>query len=394
METLNTCGTNETLDSDDSVCGILLFTNIGFPQPAAVDTYLVHIGLLTEEGKEELRTASPTCDTTFSNRNDFLRQKNIVNCLCNGDFCNSRFRVFIGESDSNTSSPSPSPSPSPTKEPSPPTLPPKGLTSNEIAAIIIGMIIVALFIAAVVMVVVIAYLFVHGKRDKTVPVDSAECYDPHTMEAMFYPSISGEKQGVIKEDQKICISGNDITVSVLVGRGRFGTVWRVDHKERGALAMKVFSYKDKPSWQNERNIYSLSTTIHPNILKYHSSDAYLCKEDETKNLYFMLTNYCRHGSLNGYLSEHTVTWEFMITALKCLAASVAHLHADQYNDESGSLATKHPIAHRDIKSSNVLLVSSKGDCVLSDFGLALQLDPALKPTELANSGQVSLFRIH
>ena len=241
METLYTCGTNETLDSDDSVCSILLFTNIGFPQPAAVDTYLVHIGLITEEG---LRTASPTCDTTFSNRNDFLRQKNIVNCLCNGDFCNSQFRVFFNESDSSTSS-SP-PSPSPTEEPSPATLSPKGLTRNEIAAIIVGMIIVALFIAAVVMVVVIAYLFVHGKRGKTEQVVSSECSNSCSTETVLCPPASAQEDCTIKEDQNADHESNGI-ISVLVEHGQFGTVWKVAKRENGSLVTKVFSSKEKPN---------------------------------------------------------------------------------------------------------------------------------------------------
>ena len=245
METLvltnnQTCGTIETLDSADSVCGILLFTNFGFPQPAAVDTHLAYIGLLAGDS----RLAFPTCDTTFSNRREFLSQKHIMHCLCNEDFCNSQFRVFIGESDSSTSS-SP-PSPSPTKEPSPPTLPPKGLTRNEMAAIIIGVIIVAMFITAVVMVVVIAYLFVHGKRGKTEQVVSSECSNSCSTETVLCPPASAQEDCTIKEDQNADHESNGI-ISVLVEHGQFGTVWKVAKRENGSLVTKVFSSKEKPN---------------------------------------------------------------------------------------------------------------------------------------------------
>lgn len=46
-----------------------------------------------------------------------------------------------------------------------------------------------------------------------------------------------------------------------------------------------------------------------------------------------------------------------------------------------------PVAHRDLKSSNIV-VKSRTDCVLCDFGLALRLDLSLTVDDYANSGQV------
>ena len=46
-----------------------------------------------------------------------------------------------------------------------------------------------------------------------------------------------------------------------------------------------------------------------------------------------------------------------------------------------------PIAHRDLKSSNIV-VKSRQDCALCDFGLALRLDMTLSVDDYANSGQV------
>lgn len=47
-----------------------------------------------------------------------------------------------------------------------------------------------------------------------------------------------------------------------------------------------------------------------------------------------------------------------------------------------------PVAHRDLKSSNIV-VKSRKECALCDFGLALRLDLSLTVDDYANSGQVN-----
>ncbi|TNN69602.1 TGF-beta receptor type-2 [Liparis tanakae] len=47
-----------------------------------------------------------------------------------------------------------------------------------------------------------------------------------------------------------------------------------------------------------------------------------------------------------------------------------------------------PVAHRDLKSSNIVM-KSRTDCALCDFGLALRLDLSLTVDDYANTGQVS-----
>jgi TGF-beta receptor type-2 len=53
---------------------------------------------------------------------------------------------------------------------------------------------------------------------------------------------------------------------------------------------------------------------------------------------------------------------------------------------------KYAIAHRDVKSANVLVRGENGDCVVSDLGFALILDPGRDEKDLANTGQVGTFR--
>ena len=49
---------------------------------------------------------------------------------------------------------------------------------------------------------------------------------------------------------------------------------------------------------------------------------------------------------------------------------------------------KYAVAHRDVKSPNVLVKSLTGECVISDLGFALILDLSTDVKQLANSGQV------
>lgn len=57
----------------------------------------------------------------------------------------------------------------------------------------------------------------------------------------------------------------------------------------------------------------------------------------------------------------------------------------------GVLYLEMPSSCRDMKSSNVLVKSEAGDCVIGDLGLALQLIPVDNPKEIGNYGQA---RIH
>ena len=55
------------------------------------------------------------------------------------------------------------------------------------------------------------------------------------------------------------------------------------------------------------------------------------------------------------------------------------------------LSVQVPVAHRDLKSSNIVL-KSREECVICDFGLALRLDLSCTADDFAYSGQVSTAR--
>ncbi|XP_035532535.1 TGF-beta receptor type-2-like [Morone saxatilis] len=77
-------------------------------------------------------------------------------------------------------------------------------------------------------------------------------------------------------------------------------------------------------------------------------------------------------------------------------AAYCQLEAELDSSRLNTLSTESdregvPVAHRDLKSSNIV-VKSRKECALCDFGLALRLDLSLTVDDFANSGQVGTAR--
>uniref|UniRef100_A0A3Q3DIA1 Serine/threonine-protein kinase receptor n=1 Tax=Hippocampus comes TaxID=109280 RepID=A0A3Q3DIA1_HIPCM len=104
--------------------------------------------------------------------------------------------------------------------------------------------------------------------------------------------------------------------------------------------------------------------------------------------YWLLLAYHGLGNLQDFLAANVLDWKRLLTMASGLARGLAHLHSDTLWPAG---APKVAVAHRDVKSSNVLL-KDDGDVVLCDFGLAVQLRAELTPDDFANSGQVGTAR--
>ncbi|KAG5877815.1 hypothetical protein JTB14_013744 [Gonioctena quinquepunctata] len=103
-----------------------------------------------------------------------------------------------------------------------------------------------------------------------------------------------------------------------VGKGRYGEVWLAKWREE-KVAVKIFLTTEEASWLRETDIYQTVLMRHDNILGFIAADTKI------------------HG--------------------------------------------KPPIAHRDIKSKNIL-VKSNGECCIADFGLAVKFESNKKKIEL------------
>ncbi|KAM9346921.1 bone morphogenetic protein receptor type-2-like [Symphorus nematophorus] len=152
----------------------------------------------------------------------------------------------------------------------------------------------------------------------------------------------------------------------LIGRGRYGTVFRGSLNER-CVAVKLFSSANRQNYANERSIYSLSLLQqHDNIARFLTADERTTADGRPEFLIVM--EFYPHGCLSLYLSLHTVDWSTCCRMTHGVTRGLAFLHTELYRGDQ----YKPAVAHRDVTSRNVL-VRADLSCVLADFGLSMRL---------------------
>lgn len=156
-----------------------------------------------------------------------------------------------------------------------------------------------------------------------------------------------------------------VTLQNCIGKGRYGGVWRgILHGEQ--VAVKIFSSRDEESWKRETEIYSTTLLRHENILGYIGSD--MTSHNSSTQLW-VLTHYYPQGSLYDHLHRKDLTHHDMALICSSIANGLVHLHTEIFGTEG-----KPAIAHRDLKSKNIL-VRENATCVIADFGLAVMERP-------------------
>ncbi|XP_046701709.1 TGF-beta receptor type-2 isoform X2 [Silurus meridionalis] len=183
-----------------------------------------------------------------------------------------------------------------------------------------------------------------------------------------------------------------IQLEALVGKGRFAEVWRarLNHSECGqyeTVAVKIFPSVEYASWRNERAIFSDPNLKHENIVQFLTAEQRGGTASNPQRQYWLIMAYHALGNLQDYLVSHVLSWSQLCAMASSVARGLAHLH----NDTTPCGTPKVPIAHRDLKSSNIVM-KTNNECALCDFGLALRLDISLTVDDFANSGQVGTAR--
>ncbi|XP_049879966.1 activin receptor type-1 isoform X1 [Pectinophora gossypiella] len=146
-----------------------------------------------------------------------------------------------------------------------------------------------------------------------------------------------------------------------VGKGRYGSVWRgVWYAD--SVAVKIFFSRDEASWRRETEIFSTVLLRHENIVGYIGSD--MTSRGSCTQLW-LITHFHPLGSLYEHLSRTTLTRHQMMTICLSIVNGLLHLHTEIHGTQG-----KPAIAHRDIKSKNIL-VKANGECCIADFGLAV-----------------------
>ncbi|XP_029422744.1 serine/threonine-protein kinase receptor R3 isoform X2 [Nannospalax galili] len=169
---------------------------------------------------------------------------------------------------------------------------------------------------------------------------------------------------------------------VLKGKGRYGEVWRGSwHGE--SVAVKIFSSRDEQSWFRETEIYNTVLLRHDNILGFIASD--MTSRNSSTQLW-LITHYHEHGSLYDFLQRQTLEPQLALRLAVSAACGLAHLHVEIFGTQG-----KPAIAHRDLKSRNVL-VKSNLECCIADLGLAVMHSQGSDYLDIGNNPRVGTKR--
>lgn len=168
----------------------------------------------------------------------------------------------------------------------------------------------------------------------------------------------------------------------IIGQGRFGEVWKGQWRGE-SVAVKIFSTRDENSWFRESQIYQTVMLRHENILGFIATDN---KDNGTWTQLWLVTDYHEHGSLFDYITKFTVSPNLLMSMAWSIATGLAHLHMEIIGTQG-----KPAIAHRDLKSKNIL-VKRDLTCAIADLGLCVRHDSETDTVDLPNNNKVGTKR--
>ncbi|XP_062507938.1 TGF-beta receptor type-1-like [Corticium candelabrum] len=155
-----------------------------------------------------------------------------------------------------------------------------------------------------------------------------------------------------------------------IGAGRFGEVWLGTWRGEN-IAVKILSSRDEQSWFREAEMYQTVMLRHANILGFIAVDN---RDNGTWTQLWMVMDYHPNGSLYDFLCDRSISLREMYRFCVSIANGLSHLHMEIMGSKTQpGIAKKPAIAHRDIKSKNIL-VKNDGECCLADLGLAVRRD--------------------
>ncbi|KAI5634896.1 protein kinase domain-containing protein [Phthorimaea operculella] len=254
----------------------------------------------------------------------------------------------------------------------PPEPEPPGIPSRTAANSPTLLVAIALCIALVAFLAAFFLLFRKRRR---------ACKRPPTPPSVHHAEISsGSGSGLPLLVQRTV--AKQIQMVESIGKGRYGEVWLA--KWRGEkVAVKVFFTTEEASWFRETEIYQTVLMRHENILGFIAADI---KGTGSWTQMLLITDYHENGSLHDYLQTVVLDTHSLTTMAYSIVSGLAHLHMDIFGTKG-----KPAIAHRDIKSKNIL-VKKNGQCAIADFGLAVRFVAERNEVDIAPNTRVGTRR--
>ncbi|MFS7922551.1 putative protein kinase RLK-Pelle-LRR-XI-1 family [Helianthus anomalus] len=156
-----------------------------------------------------------------------------------------------------------------------------------------------------------------------------------------------------------------------IGTGGYGSVYEAKLPTGKTFALKKLHrfQAEQPAFDKsfKNEVQVLTNVRHKNIVKLYG----FCLHNKCN---FLVYEYMEKGSLFCALSDSElaveVDWLKRVKIIKGVAHALAYMHHD----------CNPPIIHRDISTNNILL-NSKTEGFVADFGAARLLDPPIPPTK-------------
>ncbi|KAM4610025.1 serine/threonine-protein kinase receptor R3 [Polymixia lowei] len=173
-----------------------------------------------------------------------------------------------------------------------------------------------------------------------------------------------------------------ISLVECVGKGRYGAVWRGTWMGEN-VAVKIFSSRDEQSWFRETEIYNTVQLRHDNILGFIASD--MTSKNSSTQLW-LVTHFHELGSLYDFLQYSSLDPESCLRMCLSVASGLVHLHTEILSSQG-----KPAIAHRDLKSRNILVKRNR-QCCIADLGLAVIHSQSSDYLDVGNNPRVGTKR--
>ncbi|CBY24392.1 unnamed protein product [Oikopleura dioica] len=163
---------------------------------------------------------------------------------------------------------------------------------------------------------------------------------------------------------------DNIRFQSVIGQGRFSTVWKVNCvNEVGDFCVKEFNTSESSSWRQEKSVLDSPLYQSKHVIRLLSAVEH--KSETGRSSLWLVLPFFKNGDLQQYLKKTSPCSSLLMELTLSLLSAVEFIHSEK--DSFGCI--RMPMAHRDIKSSNILVSDCGKNLVLADFGLSMRLSP-------------------